>query len=280
MRLLREPLLHFLLIGIALFVVYGKVAAPDRAGPRIVVSQVMADEIAREYRARWGRAPSDQELGGLVASYVRDEILYREGLSLGLDRDDPVIKRRVRQKLEVIAEEQNARDVPTEADLTAYMTKNAARFLRPATASFEQIFFDGAATPADVERAVAVARVALARGANPATLGQATMLPPRVENTALDLIARDFGAAFAECLATVPVGEWVGPVASGFGAHLVRVTVRTPAALPPLEQIRPLVAREWENERRVSSRGENYQKLRSNYDVVIEAKLLPSVAAR
>ena len=190
-RLLREPLLHFLLIGIALFVVYGKVAAPDRAGTRIAVSQAMVDEMAREHQARWSRAPSDQELVGLVETYVRDEILYREGLSLGLDRDDPVIKRRVRQKFEVITEEQNARDVPTDADLIAYMTKNAARFLRPATVSFEQVFFNGAATPPDVERAVAAARVAIVRGADPSTLGRATMLPPRVENTAMDFIARD-----------------------------------------------------------------------------------------
>jgi parvulin-like peptidyl-prolyl isomerase len=106
------------------------------------------------------------------------------------------------------------------------------------------------------------------------------MLPGRVENAALDLVARDFGADFAERLAALPVGEWAGPVVSGFGAHLVRVTAHTTAALPPLESIRPSVAREWENERRVSSRNDSYRKLRGNYTVVIEARLLPSLAAR
>ena len=203
-RLLQEPILHFLLIGIALFVVYGKVAAPNRAGMSIVVSEAMVDEMAREHEARWTRKPSDQELAGLVDAYVRDEILYREGLALGLDRDDALIKRRVRQKFEVIAEEQSAREAPSDADLAAYMTENAGRFLLPATVSFEQIFFDNAGTPADVERAVAAARVAVARGADPRKLGQASMLPSRVENTAQDLVARDFGAGFARQVETAP----------------------------------------------------------------------------
>ena len=107
-RLLQEPLLHFLLIGIALFVVHGLVAAPERAGSTIVISEAMVGEIAREHEARWARKPTDQELASLVDAYVRDEILYREGLALGLERDDVQIKRRVRQKFEVIAEEQSA----------------------------------------------------------------------------------------------------------------------------------------------------------------------------
>jgi hypothetical protein len=272
-KLLREPILHFLLIGVALFVIYGKVAAPDKAGTRIVVSQPMVDAIAREFQARWSRPPSEQELAGLVDSQIRDEILYREGLALGLDRDDPVIKRRIRQKLEIIAEEETTRDAPTDADLAAYLTSNAARFTRPPTISFEQIFFDGSGTPADVERAVAAARAAVARGADPATLGQRTMLPGRVDNTALDLVARDFGAEFAGRLASVPVGEWTGPLASGFGAHLVRVTERTPAALPPLATIRAQVVREWENERRTASLEESFRKLRDKYEIVVEMKL-------
>ncbi len=279
-RLLQEPLLHFLLIGLALFVLYEKVAAPNRAGTSIVISEAMIDQMAREHEVRWTRKPSDQELAGLVEAYVHDEILYREGLALGLDRDDALIKRRVRQKFEVIAEEQSAREPPSDAELTVYISENAGRFLLPATVSFEQIFFDNAGTPADVERAVAAARVAVARGADPRRLGQASMLPSRVENTAQDLVARDFGAGFARQVETAPLGQWSGPIASSFGAHLVRVTARTPTVLPDLDGIRRIVAREWENERRVSSRIDSYRKLRGNYTVVIEAKKLASLAAQ
>jgi parvulin-like peptidyl-prolyl isomerase len=279
-RLLQEPLLHFLLIGLALFVLYEKIAAPNRAGMSIVVSEAMVDEMAREHEVRWTRKPSDQELASLVDVYVRDEILYREGLALGLDRDDALIKRRVRQKFEVIAEEQSAREPPSDADLAAYITENEGRFLLPATVSFEQIFFDNAGIPADVERAVAAARLAVAHGADPRRLGQASMLPSRVENAAQDLVARDFGTGFAGQVETAPLGQWSGPIASSFGAHLVRVTARTPTALPDLDGIRRIVAREWENERRVSSRSDSYQKLRGNYTVVIEAKKLASLAAQ
>jgi hypothetical protein len=279
-RLLQEPLLHFLMIGLALFVLYDKVAEPNRAGMSIVVSEAMVNEMAREHEMRWTRKPSDQELAGLVDAYVRDEILYREGLALGLDRDDALIKRRVRQKFEVIAEEQSAREAPSDADLTAYISANAGRFLLPATLSFEQIFFDNTGTPADVERAVAGARVAVARGADARRLGQASMLPRRVANTTQDLVAREFGAGFARQVETTPLGQWSGPIASSFGAHLVRVTARTPASLPDLDGIRRIVAREWENERRVSARSDSYQQLRGNYTVVIEAKKFASLAAQ
>jgi parvulin-like peptidyl-prolyl isomerase len=274
----KEPILHFLLIGIALFVVYGRVAAPDRAGTRIVISQPMQDDMAREFAARWSRPPGEQEMTRLVDARIRDEIAYREGLALGLDRDDPVVKRRIRQKLEIVDEERIARDAPSDADLTAYLTRNAERFMRPATITFDQVYFDGSGKAADVERAVAAARAALMRGANQATLGQRTMLPGHVEGMALDLVARDFGEGFAARIVNLPVGEWAGPVASGFGAHLVRVTERTPASLPPLEAIRMQVAREWENERRTISLDENYRKLREKYDVVIDAKAPPGAA--
>ena len=279
-RLLQEPILHFLLIGIALFVVYGKVAAPNRAGMSIVVSERMIDEMAREHEARWTRKPSDQELAGLVDSYVRDEILYREGLALGLDHDDALIKRRVRQKFEVIAEEKSAREIPTDADLAAYVTKNAVRFRLPASVSFDQIFLDGAATPAGVKRADAAARAALSRGADPGKLGQSSVLPSRVENTAQDLVARDFGTEFARQIEIAPLGQWSGPIASSFGAHLVHVTGRTPAVLPELESIRRIVAREWENERRASALSDRYRTLRGRYTVVIEAKKLALLTAQ
>jgi len=273
---LKEPVLHFLLIGVAIFVAYGLVAPKSKEGARIVVTQGVVDALAREHQARWQRPPAEQELAGLVDAYVRDEIMYREGTALGLDRDDPVIKRRVRQKLDVIAEEQQARDAPTDADLSAYLAKHADRFTRPGTISFEQILLPAKATTAEVE----AARAAAVRGADPARLGQSSMLAPRAENLPLDLAARDFGIEFAADIAKLPLNQWAGPVHSGFGQHLVRVTARTPATVPPLAEVRPAVAREWENERRAASLSESYRKLRSQYEIVIEAKGVPPVAAR
>jgi hypothetical protein len=274
--LLREPVLHFLLIGLLLFVAYGWLTPAARSGERIVVTQPMVDGMALEYRTRWSRPPSEQELARLVDAYVRDEILYREGVALGLDRDDPVVKRRVRQKLEVIAEEQLAREAPTDADLAAYLQKNAKRFTQPGTVSFEQIFFDAATPAAQIE----AARAAALRGSDPARLGQPTMLPPGVSNARGDLVTRDFGLEFAAELEKLPLDTWVGPVASAFGQHLVRVSSRTAALLPPLADIRAAVAREWESERRTASLAENDKALRQRYEVVIDAKLSTSAAVR
>jgi hypothetical protein len=275
-RLLREPVLHFLLIGIALFVAYGQLAPPPDGGARIVVSQAIVDNIAREYEARWFRPPGEEELAKLIEAHVRDEILYREGVALGLDRDDPVIKRRVRQKLEVIAEEQLARDAPTDAQLAEFLEKNPERFSRPGTVSFEQVFFPATATTAELE----AARTAAAHGVDPARLGQSSMLPPRADAAPLDLVARDFGAEFAAALVKLPPDTWTGPVGSGFGLHLVRVTALTPSAVPPLDEVRSAVAREWEHERRLASLAENYARLRGEYEVVIEARPALSIASR
>jgi hypothetical protein len=141
---------------------------------------------------------------------------------------------------------------------------------------FTQIFFSGTAPVAEVEGQIAAARTALARGADPARLGQPTMLPASADQVSVALVARDFGDSFAAQLATLPEGVWAGPVASALGAHLVRVAARTPAGLPRLEAVRPQVARGWENEHREGSRTESYRQMRSRYDVVIEPAVPPT----
>lgn len=271
---MREPVLHFLLIGAALFVYYDLVATPGPDAERIVVSRALVDALAREHSVRWNRPPTPAELQGLVDTYVRDEILYREGLALGLDRDDPVIKRRVRQKIEIIAEEQLAREPPQEAELAAYLERHAGRFTRPGIVSFEQLLLPESATAAQI----ATALRAVQRGADPAQVGVPTMLPERALDAPLDLVARDFGTEFADGLAGLPRNEWAGPVRSGFGAHLVRVTTASPPVVPTLAEARATVTREWENERRLASLAEAYRQLRSRYDVVIEAELSPAAA--
>lgn len=271
-------MLHFLLVGALLFLAHGWLNPPEEARPRIVVSGALLEELARQHEAVWMRPPTPQELDGLVQSHVRDEILYREGLALGLDRDDPVIRRRVRQKLEVMAEEQLAREAPSEAELSAFLAENAARFALLAELSFEQILLDDAGDAARTEHALREVRAALAGGAASETLGLSTLLPRTEERAPLDLVARDFGQEFTDALLQLPLGEWSGPVASGFGAHLVRVSERTLATAPPLEAVRQQVAREWENEQRERSLAEHYGELLGRYEVLIELDSPPALA--
>ena len=271
-RLLGEPMLHFLLIGIALFAAYQWMAPVDSDGRRIVITQGVVDDLVTQHVAARGREPSSTELRNLIESYVRDEILYREGVQLGLDRDDIVVKRRVRQKIELIAEEDASTRAPTDADLSAYLTANPARFVQPAALTFDQVFLGPSTAGPAVVHAVAVTGEALRRGADPQELGKPTLLPSRMTHTPADLVARDFGDAFAAALVKAPVGEWVGPIDSSFGTHYVRVSARTPAVNPPLGAVRDHVVREWENERRLRARTDAYAKMRSGYEVRIEAK--------
>jgi hypothetical protein len=270
--LLVEPMLHFLLIGIALFGAYRWMAPGDSGGRRIVITQGVVDDLVTQHLAARGREPSAVELNHLIESYVREEILYREGVRLGLDRDDIVVKRRVRQKIEMVAEEDASTQAPTDADLSAYLIANQARFVQPAILTFEQVFLGQSTSGPEVVRAVAVTRAALRNGTGAEELGMRTLLPHRITQTPADLVARDFGASFAAALEKVPIGEWAGPIESSFGAHYVRVSARTPAAAPELAAVRDHVVREWENDRRQRARHDAYARMRGEYAVSIETK--------
>ena len=266
-------MLHFLLIGIALFGVYQWVSPSDSGGRRIVITQGVVDDLVTQHVAARGREPSSTELNHLIESYVHDEVLYREGVKLGLERDDIVVKRRVRQKIEMIAEEDASTRAPSDVDLFAYLTANPARFVQPAILTFEQVFIGESRSGPAVVQAVAITREGLRSGTDPGKLGQPTLLPYRMTLTPADLVARDFGASFAAALENVPVGEWVGPIDSSFGAHYVRVLDRTPAAAPQLAAVREHVVREWEHDRRQRARNDAYTKMRGEYQVSLETKL-------
>ncbi len=268
--LLREPLVHFIAIGLALFLFYPLVAPADRGGDRIVVSAQTQSALAEQHEKLFGRPPSAQDLSELVENRIRDEILYREGVAMGLDKDDALIKRRVRQKYELIAEEEDGSIAPTDADLEAFLKANPDRFRAPPQISFNQIVIPRSDSDTEAKAQIEAMKSALANGAKPGTLGGPSLLPNDIPDTPLDLVARDFGTIFAEALATIPVGQWSGPVPSAYGFHLVRLHSRTPSAMQPLAEIRPKVAREWENDRRTRAREARIAELRKAYDVVIE----------
>jgi parvulin-like peptidyl-prolyl isomerase len=269
-KFVREPLVHFLALGLLLFGLYALVAPASR-GDTIVVSRGKVADIVRQYQATWNRPPSAEELKDLVEADIRSEILYREGVAEGLDRDDAVIKRRVRQKYELISEEDAAASPPTDAELSAWLTAHPKAFERPPLVSFDQVLIEARGSDAEIDARIAAARAALAAGKPAAAVGESSMLPAHVADTPLDLVGRDFGEAFAAAVGKAPVGSWGAPIVSGYGIHLVKVSARTPAATPALAEIRPQVAREWENDRRLKANEARYAELRRKYDVRIEA---------
>lgn len=273
-RMIREPLLQFLVIGLLLFLLHGVVSGGKWQGERrIVINDATVAAIAERYRGIWQRPPTPAELKGLVDSYVSDEVRYREGLALGLDKDDPVVRRRVLQKLDVISEESIRRTAPTEAQLQAYLQSHANVYALPGTVGFDQVTFDRARHGARTQAEVAAALARLRAGAAIAGLGDPSLLPGHVAEASLDQVAREFGEEFASTVRSLPVGTWEGPVRSAYGLHLVRVADRSlgrPATLP---EVRAEVERDYEADQRSQAAEKYERRLRQHYDIVFQTRL-------
>jgi hypothetical protein len=274
--LAREPLVHFLLLGAVLFFLdaWLRPAAAPAANAEIVVSEARIRNLAQNFARTWQRPPSREELDGLVESHVREDVMVREALALGLDRDDTIIRRRLQQKVEFVSEEAAALAQPTDEELNAYLKANADAFRADPRATFVQVYLDPAkrrgALEADAKRLLdALNR---AGGApDPAQMGdRLLLLEPRYENLPQHELARLFGTEFAEALVKQPVGKWFGPIASGYGVHLVRVEALEPGGTPALAEVRPQVEREWVNAKRQELSKAFYEKLRAKYAIKVQ----------
>lgn len=282
-RLLREPLLHFLLLGALLFG-WSAWQGGDAAGSnRIVVTPGVVDHLAAGFSRTWQRPPSDIELKGLVDEHVKEEIAAREAMAMGMDRDDIVIKRRLRQKLEFLLVDDAGAAPPTDAELKAWLNRHPESFRVEPTLAFRQVLLRpdrrGASMTADATKLLARLH---ASGPDVATrdLGDASMLPAETPLQPLRDVANSFGQDFADALMKLVPGQWSGPVESSFGLHLVLVRQRTEGAAADLATVRPLVEREVLAERRKAEMQALYDRLLAKYSVSIERpKLPPSVAA-
>lgn len=275
--LAREPLVHFLLIGAALFALnawLGPTSAPS-ASSEIVVTEARIRNLAQNFGRTWQRPPTREELAGLVESYVREEVMVREALALGLDRDDAIIRRRLQQKVEFVSEEAAALAQPSDAELDAYLQAHADVFRREPRITFAQVYLDPARRKATIEADAKRLLAKLTSAGATLDLSQAgdplMLLEPRYESSTPTEVARLFGRDFAEALAKQPVGKWVGPLRSGYGLHLAKVEALVPGGAPALADIRPLVEREWANAKRQELSKAFYDKLRAKYKITVQA---------
>lgn len=268
-RFIREPLLHFLLVGALLFLVFGLRQDPvtDSAN-RIVVDAGQVEQLSVQFQRTWMRPPTKRELEGLVESHVRDEVYYREAVALGLDKDDPVMRRRMRQKLEFLFEDLTA-ETPTEEQLSGYLEENSDYFRIEPRVSFQQLYLnpDNRADPVGDARRLLTS---LEEGAAPATSGDPSLLPSELTQASTSEIARTFGREFADEVSKMPPGGWLGPVYSGLGVHVVRVIDREEGRLPELAEVRPVVEREWLANRRQELKDLSYSRLREGYEIILE----------
>jgi len=270
-RLLREPLLHFALLGAVLFGGYGLVRGGfDSAPERIVVDGARIRWLTTQFERTWRRQPSPVELRALVENYIREEILYREGVALGLDRDDQVIRNRVRLKLESMGGGDYVEPVPTRRDLQAWLDAHPDLYAKPPLQAFQQVYVDPARHH-DVASVIARLDAQLKQAPQRfAALGDATLLPRSVPGNDREEIAALFGHQFADTLPDLPLGQWVGPIQSSYGLHWVRITERIAGRTPNLADVDARVERDWTYAKGQEAREAWYRQLRDRYTVIVE----------
>ncbi len=287
LRILREPLVHFLLIGAALFAIYRyfppaapapqpvqAAAAPGQTPSRqITFSFDSLGRLATLFQAQWGRDPTQKELDRLVEAEVHEEILYREGLAMGFDKDDEIVRRRMAQKMQFLAENVATAHEPTDAELKSWFDQNQKQFVEPARTSFRHLYFSpdhrGLNARSDAGKALAElngqpenTRFA---GADP------FMFQDFYRDKTSEYLGKEFGPSFAAAVEKLPTGSWQGPVESGFGWHLVYVDTVIPARAPSFEEIIADVKQAWLSDQKATAVKKSYEDLRTKYTVLLPA---------
>jgi hypothetical protein len=272
---LQEPLLHFLVLGTLIFAVNDRVNDDeDNEGNRIVVTRSQQENLANTFARTWQRPPTETELNSLIVDFIRQEIAYRESQAMQLDRDDIVIRRRLRQKLEMLAEDVASLASPTEEEAKAYFAEHGEDFRQAALVSMQQIYFKNDENTDTAQQDASNVLERLRRdetSVDTLGTGDPSLLPRELDNVSESELDSLFGTGFAGALRDVDEGVWVGPIASAFGLHLVKVDKRVESRLPDFEEVSDYVTRELLVMRRRQAINALYAKLSENYAISIEA---------
>jgi hypothetical protein len=274
MKIFREPLLHFLLLGGGIFVAHHLISARSADEPgKIIVSQGEIASMAVGFSRTWQRSPTREELEGLIRDRVREEVYCREAIAMGLANDDMIIRRRLRQKLEFVTDDVAALAEPTDAELSEYLRTHSDAFRSDSRFTFSQVYLDPEKhTGTLVQDAAQLLAQLKAQGDNAdvSALGDSFLLANSFAEAAATEVAKQFGEKFAASLSKLAPGQWHGPVESGYGVHLIFLAQRTEGRVPELGEIQDSVKREWANARRLESNEKFYQSLLRRYVVVVE----------
>ncbi len=271
---LKEPLLHFLLLGTIIFVVYVKLNPAGPSDSQIIVSRGQQEHLVTAFTRTWNRQPTPQEFTGIVQDWIREEIAYREGLEMGLDGNDTIIRRRLRQKLELLAEDIVALAPPTMEDLEAYRVANEADYTVEPMYTLRQVYFSVDQRGDDAIRDAEQALVLLETDAGMVDFtqfGDPISLPSRLVSERISTIDGLFGQSFTAAMADIRPGKWAGPVRSGYGIHLVFIEDFQPGRPLMLVEVERDVRRDWENARRIETIDRLYSRLAEQYKITIES---------
>lgn len=274
-KILREPLLHFLLLGAVFFLVYFWLNPSDgmSADNQIHVSQNDIDRFAQIFQKQWNRKPTRQEMEGLVRAHLKEEILYREALALGLEKDDMIVRRRLGQKMEFLITDVTVPGEVDDKNLMEFYEKNPEPYTRAATMSFRHIYFNpdqrGERLFDEADATLRTLHTTNAGVDVPGEYGDRFMLQLQYSQHSTDEIARKFGREFADKLAGLKTNAWQGPIKSGYGVHLVYIEQRDAASVYPFPEVRERVKNDYLFELRQRRNEEVLEKLKSRYEITI-----------
>lgn len=279
----REPLLHFLIIGALLFVLYGYVgddSEPDNAS--IVVGKARIERIQTAWEKQWRRLPTEDELEKLVEQFVQEEVLYREALAMGLEKDDTIVRRRLAQKTRFLIQDIADQNQPEEADLKAFFEEGRDLYKTPARMSFTHVYFNsdrrGAAAIEDARQVLG--------GLNTADVDRAPdrgdpfMLHYDYVEVSQQEAMRLFGTRFADELFALRPGSWQGPIRSGYGIHLVRISEYVPERMPEFSEVVERVRQEYLDRQRRKANEDAIKSLKARYKIEIDVEAMKREGAQ
>jgi peptidyl-prolyl cis-trans isomerase C len=275
-KLFKEPLIQFLILGAAIYGAYALLGAPedDFRDTTIVVDSNRIDSMISEWESRWNRPPSRQEMDALIQQYIKEDVLYRQAVAMGLNKDDPVMRRRMAQKLEFLTSDLSAMQVPAQGELEQFFTEHQQSYRDPDRISLSHIYFDPdkreGATLIDAEATLARLKEKGEPGEEISELGDRFMLQSFFDSaTELD-IRRQLGSGFSEVVMGLEPGQWFGPVMSGYGVHLVYIYDRFAAPPPVFENVQARVLEDWHAQKREQFNAQFLENLKSRYEIVID----------
>lgn len=271
-RVLKEPLLHFLLAGGAIFLAYTLINADAWTTSRITVTAAKINQMSEIFARTRQRPPSSEELKAMIDDYVKEELYVREALALGLDKDDTVIRRRLRQKMEFLGNAEAESTNPTDDELQSYLAAHPTRFEVEPQVAVEQVFLSAErhADTIEADAGAMLAKLQSKPDTDISTLGDPTMLPAALPLSRLSVIGETYGPEVSEAVRDAAVGQWLGPVRSSYGFHLIRVTERKPGRSPALAEVRDAVKAEWIQAKRQEFEDRRLADMLKRFEVVIE----------
>lgn len=280
-RFVKEPLLHFLIAGAAIYLLFGwfgRAKSDDArtANNTIVITQGEIDWMTESWQKRWNRAPTPDELEGLVRSHLKETVLYREALSMGLDKDDTIVRRRLAQKLEFLAQDLIQPEPLTDDELQTHFRQHIDRYKPPDLITFTHVFLDpdqrGDQTLEDAEQLKTELVASEQEPSDSADLGDSFMLQGYYPERSESDLAKLFGSEFAHSLMELEPNKWHGPVLSGYGVHLVYIHKHRTSPAPVFADVMDQVREDVDDERRRQLNDEFLASLVNRYEVVVEGK--------